>query len=77
MWTGKGCEGYNSKLPVPPRGISGRFSQLGPRAVVILEVFEARMVEKRLGDRMGAQSNSPRPAVSWGAAAFPKSQLQS
>lgn len=45
--------------------------------MVILEVFEARMVEKRLGDRMGAQSNSPRPAVSWGAAAFLKSQLQS
>lgn len=44
---------------------------------MILELFEARMVEKRLGDRMGAQSNSPRPGVSWGAAAFPKSQLQS
>lgn len=40
--------------------------QLRPRTVEALEVFEARVVGKRLKDRMGYNAKSPRSVLFWG-----------
>lgn len=41
--------------------------QLSPKTIEALGVFEARVVGKRLKDRMGYNANNPSPVLFWGA----------